>query len=73
MEKFYDNQHERLRQICNRPKATRTYKGTDKLTETSKKYNHNIHEANLLMDQANTAGGWNILRHEIANFLCRVE
>jgi hypothetical protein len=73
MEAYYTNQRNRLRAITNRPIPKTTIKGTDKYTPTTIKKRRVIGEARLLLDQATTAGGWNILRHEIANFLAREE
>lgn len=73
MKDYKENQRERLSVIANRPLATRTIQGSDKLTETSKAKNHIRHEARLLLDQASTAGGWHIMKNEIANFLYRAE
>lgn len=73
MESFYQNQQERLSAIANRKRPTRCVRGTDRWTEATKNGIHVIQEANMLFNQASTAGGWNILRHEIANFLAREE
>ena len=73
MNDYKTNQRERLLAIVNRPLATRTKKGSDKLTETSIEKNRIRTEAHLLLGQAETAGGWNILKNEIANFLYRAE
>jgi len=73
MDSYYENQQQRLFKIANRKRASRVVRGTDRLTQTSINTNHIIHEAKLLCNQANTAGGWEIIRHEIANFLYRAE
>jgi len=67
----YENQQDKLSKVVNRKRATRLVRGTDRLTQTSIDKNDIIHEATLLYNQASTAGGWEILRHEIANFLYR--
>jgi hypothetical protein len=69
----YKNQQQRLLVIVNKPLPTRCVRGTDRFTSTTKEKRHIITEANLLWSQATTAGGWNILRDEIANFLSRVK
>ena len=71
MEEYYENQPTKLSAIVNQKFPTRVVRGTDRLTETSLKTISRIQEARLLYNQATTAGGWNILRHEIANFLAR--
>lgn len=68
----YKNQRQRLLILANKPLPTRCVLGTDKFTSATKEKRHDITEAKLLWEQANTAGGWTILRDEIANFLARV-
>ena len=63
------NKRQELINIANQKRATRVYKGTNKLTQTSINTNHRIHHAKLLYEQATTAGGWHILRNEIETFL----
>jgi hypothetical protein len=75
MDSYYINQHKRLIAITNRKRATKTLMGNGQggYTKATIETNEVIHEANLLYSQASTAGGWEILRHEIANFLYRSE
>lgn len=73
MKTYTENQQTRLLAIANRPLPMRCIRGTDRLTEKSLDGRRIIEEAKLLLGQANTAGGWHILKNEISNFLYRAE